>query len=497
VRQPDVLLETGDTTTREAPTHAQPAFLNRPFPLPARRRRRVAVEGRVRLAADAAALTLAAAVTALVGVGAGAVWEALSALGVLLALGFVRSYRPAPRLNLAEELRGALVAPALVALGLWCVRMAVTGAELPASALVITWLALSVALVASRATTRRLLATQPLRQRALIIGAGDVGRRVAQRLQDAPTAGIEPIGYLDKEPRDARPDDLPVLGASWDLERVVAEHGVQAVVVAFSTAPHHVLLRIVHQCWAMGVNVLVVPRLFEVDGSRAAMHHLGALPVVSLAAGEPRGWDLRLKYALDRLGAAAVVLALAPVLAALALAVLITSGRPIFYRQRRVGEGGRVFEMLKFRTMRSSPEAGGENDAAWAASILGGDGEPAQPVATQDRRTPVGSFLRKWSLDELPQLFNVLRGDMSLIGPRPERVAYVERFNDAIYRYPDRHRMRAGITGWAQVNGLRGETSLADRVEWDNHYIENWSLWLDAKIVLRSLQAVLGHRNAG
>jgi lipopolysaccharide/colanic/teichoic acid biosynthesis glycosyltransferase len=147
--------------------------------------------------------------------------------------------------------------------------------------------------------------------------------------------------------------------------------------------------------------------------------------------------------------------------------------------------------------MRSSPAEGGEANSAWAASVIGAAPEPTSRAAGEDRRTPLGAFLRKWSLDELPQLLNVLRGDMSLIGPRPELVPYVERFSGVVYRYADRHRVRPGITGWAQVNGLRGETSLADRVEWDNHYIEHWSVWLDARVVVRTVRAVFGRRNAG
>jgi lipopolysaccharide/colanic/teichoic acid biosynthesis glycosyltransferase len=167
-------------------------------------------------------------------------------------------------------------------------------------------------------------------------------------------------------------------------------------------------------------------------------------------------------------------------------------GGPVLFRQRRVGRDGVVFEMLKFRTMADAPTVG-ESDAHWASLILNAPTD-REPMAGPDRRTPVGRLLRKLSLDELPQLWNVLRGDMSLIGPRPERVQYVEQFSEAVYRYTDRHRMKSGLTGWAQVHGLRGETSLQDRVEWDNFYIENWSPWLDVQILFRTLPTLLGHR---
>jgi lipopolysaccharide/colanic/teichoic acid biosynthesis glycosyltransferase len=190
-------------------------------------------------------------------------------------------------------------------------------------------------------------------------------------------------------------------------------------------------------------------------------------------------------------------------LLAIAGAILLTMGRPLFYRQMRVGVDGHLFEMLKFRTMSGRPEDSGEADVDWAVKELGdGDGEAAsqdgqaqKETGAVDRRTPIGRLLRKFSLDELPQLINVLLGDMSLVGPRPERVSYVERFEGRVYRYEDRHRVKSGITGWAQVNGLRGKTSLADRVEWDNHYVENWSPWLDLKIVLLTIVCVVSGKS--
>jgi exopolysaccharide biosynthesis polyprenyl glycosylphosphotransferase len=287
---------------------------------------------------------------------------------------------------------------------------------------------------------------------------------------------------------------LPVLGASYDLEEVVREHAVKHVLVAFSTAPSHVVLDIVRRCWALGLSVMVVPRLYEVEGRRARTEHLGGLPLVTLNPANPRGWQFEVKYAVDRLIAAIALACLAPILGTVAVAILLTSGRPLLFRQRRVGRDGRVFEMLKFRTMRGTPEASGELDAEWASVAAGDAPRDGDDTPADDRRTRVGQLLRRSAIDELPQLWNVLRGDMSLVGPRPERVHYVELFEQAIYRYPDRHRVKSGLTGWAQVNGLRGETSLADRIEWDNFYIENWSAWLDLKIVLKTLPALLAGR---
>jgi len=231
-----------------------------------------------------------------------------------------------------------------------------------------------------------------------------------------------------------------------------------------------------------------VPRLFERVTERLTVEHIGGLPLISSHRVDPQGLQFAFKYVVDRIVAAFILLLCLPVLAAAALAVRLSVGSPILFRQPRVGRDGREFDMLKLRTMRGSPEEG-EADADWADEQLGlHEGEPA--AEREDRTTGVGRFLRALSVDELPQLLNVLKGDMSLVGPRPERTQYVRRFEQFVYRYGDRHRVKSGITGWAQVNGLRGKTSLSDRVEWDNFYIENWSLWLDVKILLMTVWAV-------
>jgi lipopolysaccharide/colanic/teichoic acid biosynthesis glycosyltransferase len=187
--------------------------------------------------------------------------------------------------------------------------------------------------------------------------------------------------------------------------------------------------------------------------------------------------------------AAGLLVLMAPVLLAAAAAVWLTIGRPILFRQPRMGRDGTPFEMLKLRTLREAPD-GYEADAEWAATEL--DGALVAGYAPLElRMSRATSFLRRSAIDEFPQLWNVVRGEMSLVGPRPERLPYAERFQDHIYRYSDRHRVKSGLTGLAQVQGLRGKTSLRDRVEWDNHYIENWSHWLDLKILLKTPPAVV------
>jgi exopolysaccharide biosynthesis polyprenyl glycosylphosphotransferase len=408
-------------------------------------------------------------------------------LGVFALRGM---YRPRLRAELLEDLRGVVVVTSLAAMAVLTLRELISETPDLAAQIVRPWAFATVYLAAGRVALHW-SQTQARRHGeglspTLIVGAGRIGRLTARRLLEQPELGLRPIGFLDKEPLDAQDGGpvLPVLGASWDLDRVVEEHGVQRVIVTFSTAPDDVLLRLFRRCEELGVSVAFVPRLFEKVTGRLTVDYLGGLPVIAARAPNPRGIQFAIKYAADRLLAAVLLLLASPLMIAAALGVLLTLGRPIFFRQRRVGRDGREFEMLKFRSMRPQSWDGDEEQLALPPDTAPGGVEGA------DRRTALGSFLRRTSIDELPQLLNVLKGDMSLIGPRPERPQFVGLFEQSVYRYGDRHRVKSGITGWAQVHGLRGKTSLADRVEWDNYYIENWSLWLDLKICLRTAVAV-------
>jgi exopolysaccharide biosynthesis polyprenyl glycosylphosphotransferase len=320
-------------------------------------------------------------------------------------------------------------------------------------------------------------------RRAIIVGAGQVGLQLEQRLRAMPELGLEPIGFLDADPAPAywsAPDASPVLGAPDELARVVEQTGAGHVIIAFCSAPDSAVQPLLRSCDELGLEVSVVPRLYEAVTARQWVEHVGGLPLCGLHRVDPKSWQFALKHAFDRGVAAALLLVLAPVLGVLAAAVRLSSPGPVLYRQRRVGRDGREFDILKFRSMRMECDRASEELKARLAAA----GAAPGGVEGDDRRTRIGTFLRRSSLDELPQLVNVLLGHMSLVGPRPERPEFVDHFGQTVRRYDDRHRVKSGMTGWAQVHGLRGQTSLSERVEWDNWYIQNWSLWLDLKILL-------------
>jgi exopolysaccharide biosynthesis polyprenyl glycosylphosphotransferase len=394
--------------------------------------------------------------------------------------------------QLLEDLRSIVIATSLAAMAVLSLRELVAPPEDLAGQTIRTWAFAAAYVAAGRIALHwsRLLSYrhgESIRP-TLIIGAGKVGQLTARRLLAHPELGLKPIGFLDKDPLVAEDESLPapVLGASWDLDRVAEQHGVEQVIVTFSRAPHEVLLRLVKRCEELGLQVAFVPRLYETVSSRLTVEHIGGLALLTARHANPKGLQFAIKYAVDRLVAALLLLLALPILIPAAVGILVTLGRPIFFRQIRVGRDGRTFAMLKLRTMRAAVEPGVTPEAL----DLPPDTAPGG-VEGGDRRTRLGTLLRRTSLDELPQLINVLKGEMSLIGPRPERPEFVGLFEENVYRYSDRHRVKSGITGWAQVNGFRGKTSLSDRVEWDNYYIENWSLWLDFKVLLLTFLAVL------
>ena len=347
--------------------------------------------------------------------------------------------------------------------------------------------------VAQRMARSRRLVGKPV----LIMGAGVVGAQIARRLENHPEYGLIPIGFVDEEPRsiaEVGGRDVPVLGTVDDLDETVLNTGVRNLIVAFSSMTDARVSRLIQQCQELGMEVSVVPRMFDTINQRVGYDTVGGLPLMSFTTIDPRGVQFAIKYAFDRVFALILLAVLSPLLLCTALAVRLSSPGPILFSQRRVGRDGKPFNVYKFRsmTMQLDPPATEEGDETALEFLLGGDTAPGG-VEGADRRTPVGAFLRRTSLDELPQLLNVLLGEMSMIGPRPERPEFVKLFRQDIVRYGDRHRVKSGITGWAQVHGLRGQTSLAERVEWDNYYIAHWSLGLDAKILMLTIVALFRH----
>ena len=320
-------------------------------------------------------------------------------------------------------------------------------------------------------------------RRVLVVGAGRLGRALVDKFLEHPEAGLRAVGFVDDAPEKRRTDyrGLPVLGPLDDVARIVDRHGVDTVFLALPLEAHRAMLSVLQEVGRTVADVRVVPDLLQHITFRAGIEDFDGLPVVHLTQVPLTGWMSLVKRTLDVAISAAALAVLSPLLGAIAVAIRLSGRGPILYRQRRMGLDGRPFDILKFRSMVVDAEE--ESGPTWA--------QPDDP-----RRTRLGIFLRKWSLDELPQLVNVFRGEMSLVGPRPERPEFVREFKEKFPQYMLRHRVRAGITGWAQVHGWRGNTSLSKRIEYDLYYIENWSLSLDIKILWMTLRHGLRQRNA-
>jgi len=320
-------------------------------------------------------------------------------------------------------------------------------------------------------------------QRVLVVGAGDLGRQVVERLNAHTEYGFTVVGFLDDDPgRQGRDfQDAPVLGTTQDLERVVAEKGVDQVMIALPLAAHYRTVQLVREAGQLLVDIKVVPDVLQYYVMRAGIEDLDGLPLINLTQIPLQGWNQIVKRAFDIAASALLLLATSWLFPIIAWLVKREDQGPVFFSQFRTGMDGRSFRLFKFRSMRVDAE---------------GDGESRWTRTRDSRVTKIGGLLRRTNLDELPQLYNVLRGDMSLVGPRPEQPKFVEKFRNRYPTYNVRHRVLAGITGWAQVNGLRGDTSIRQRIVHDLYYIENWSFGLDMRILWRTVRLALHHAKA-
>jgi Undecaprenyl-phosphate glucose phosphotransferase len=320
--------------------------------------------------------------------------------------------------------------------------------------------------------------------RVLIAGNGDLARAVVARMNaHRDQLGFRIVGYLRNgfESMDEQLDGLPCLGTIDDAESVIEKHDVDHVFVALPHASSQAMMALLDRLVRTVVSVHVVPDLLQFMVLRSRVEDIDGLPTINLSETPLEGWSRFVKRAFDLVVAGAALLLLSPLMLLVSLLIWIEDRGPIFYRQVRMGLDGKPFEILKFRSMRVGAEK--DTGAVWA--------EKDDP-----RRTHIGRFIRAWSIDELPQLWNVVAGDMSVVGPRPERPQFVEQFRAEFPHYMLRHKVRAGMTGWAQVHGWRGNTSIRIRIEHDLYYIENWSLMLDVKILFMTVVHGLRHENA-
>ncbi len=351
--------------------------------------------------------------------------------------------------------------------------------------MVLFWSVSTLALVAERGAARLVARALARRgsglRRILLVGAGEIVRDVLQRFQSRPELGYRFVGVVSSRPEETGSEirSVPVLGTYQDLGRLAEEHQADLVILALPAAEQDQMAAVLDHLDDAMVDIWVVPDFVRHVRLGGGIAQFDGLPLISLQTSPMGGWNRVVKRLLDLVLASATLLVLSPLMLLIAAAIRLTSRGPILYRQERMGLDGRSFRILKFRSM--VPEA--ENDGARFS-------------ADRDRVTGIGKLLRKTSLDELPQLVNILRGDMSLVGPRPERPVFIKDFRQHFPRYMLRHRVKAGMTGFAQVHGLRGNTSLEERLEKDLFYIENWSMWLDLKILLMTIPAVLRGKGA-
>lgn len=406
---------------------------------------------------------------------------------LIVTFALMRLYLPRRGVSHTDQLGSIFIAVTVgnvVAMGL--AAFTFRGLDVPRVILVsawglsilLVWLTRSITELALRAARRLGLDPEPV----IVVGHGEAAQVVLNKIASAPDLGYQVEGIVVVGRVRPPVGGPPVLGALRDLPALLAGRSVKEVVVAEPSLTHAEILDIVSACDEARVSVKVFPDVFQLAVGEVGASELSGLPMLRVRDVNLRGWNSWLKRALDIVGSATLLVLFAPVMIAIAVAVKLSSPNgPVFFIQERVGVDGRPFLCVKFRSMR--PDAEVATGPVWA-------------MADDDRTTPLGRVLRRFSMDELPQLVNVLLGDMSLVGPRPERPHFVEQFRRLIPRYEKRHQEKAGMTGWAQVNGLRGQTPIEERTLYDLFYVEHWSPAFDLKILIKTIAAVIRGKNA-
>ncbi|MCB9454212.1 MAG: undecaprenyl-phosphate glucose phosphotransferase [Anaerolineaceae bacterium] len=409
---------------------------------------------------------------------------------VMVLLYFSRLYhlpRAITRLDHLRKIVGTITVASLMAWGLQ--ELLFKGTDLhvdyPRSMFFYVWVFSAVMVGVGRelyqSVRLRLRRRGMERDNLLLVGTGKIAREITGKIKERPELGYNIVGVVVSSKIKTRGNVMgyPIIGTYEDLPLLIDAHEVEQVIIALPDAQRAEMVDLITLCQRGRVDIKIYPDMFSYMAGDLNVDDLGGTPLITVRDIALRGWRLSLKRALDMLGSFFGLIFLSPLLLLTAIIIRLESKGPAFYTQLRMGLDGRPFEMVKFRTMRQDAEAHG----------------PGWTVENDPRVTRLGSLMRRTNWDEIPQLINVLVGDMSLVGPRPERPVYVLKFRERIPRYMERHREKAGMTGWAQVNGLRGDTSIPQRTSYDLWYVENWSLWLDIKIILRTVIQMVMRRD--
>jgi len=410
------------------------------------------------------------------------------ALAIMTLFPLFMLYQPQRGVSLADEVRQLLFAWVLVAALVGGTIFATKSGDAFSRVWVTSWVLGGFAATATLRIAVR-LGLRALRRRGfnqrhvVIVGAGELGRTVAERLRGSPWTGFSVTGFYDDDARKLGSSvaGYAVRGSPDLLVSDIAAGGIDQVWIALPLRAERRVREILSGLGEYSVEVRLVPDIYGFHLLNHSVTEIAGLPIISLSETPMSGTNRVVKAIEDYLLATTILVAASPLMVALALCVKASSPGPFFFLQERVTWNGERFRIFKFRTMPLGAEAA--TGPVWA--------NPGEK-----RATPFGAFLRRTSLDELPQFFNVLRGEMSIVGPRPERPEFVSRFKQEIPGYMQKHFVKAGITGWAQVNDLRGNTDLRERIRYDLYYIENWSVWFDLRIIALTIMRVLRSRNA-